>query len=335
MTITITLSTTGPAAPTEASLDIVIGMAQDTDPKNLVVFCSSLRKYTSASTAEVVLFVNTPVPEKHREIAKESNVLLIEFDLKTLAASTDGGFAARYHPSSLRWTLIFKFFKDPAVRNKYNRVLLIDVRDSFFQSNPFSIIKPEIGPAFYVFKGVETITISQCGWNGGWVKDCFGEKVLNEIGGNNIICSGVSIGTMDTVYDYLQQMDDILMNRKQSQLSKSSKLPSCERNGVDQGVHNVLVHKKLIKNLKVWSQRDAQVANLQAKTAIISGVTVMNANREKVAIAHQYDRYPELQKSLFQEVRIRVRCYRIRYLIRVKQANFDPDPNPNPNHNPY
>lgn len=54
--------------------DIVIGMAQDTDPKNLAVFCSSLRKYSSPASVRVVLFVNTPVPDKHREIAKASNV---------------------------------------------------------------------------------------------------------------------------------------------------------------------------------------------------------------------------------------------------------------------
>jgi hypothetical protein len=30
----------------------------------------------------------------------------------------------------------------------------------------------------YTFHGVEHKTIGQCGWNGGWVKDCMGESVL-------------------------------------------------------------------------------------------------------------------------------------------------------------
>ena len=54
-----------------------------------------------------------------------------------------------------------------------------------------------------------------------------------------------------------------------STVYKASKFPSCERNGVDQGIHNVLVHNKLIPNIKVWSQASSPVANMQAKVAII------------------------------------------------------------------
>jgi hypothetical protein len=177
---------------------------------------------------------------------------------------------------------------------------MIDVRDSFFQSDPFAILSTKKS-AFYVYKGVESLQISQCGWNGGWVRDCFGEQTLRDIGHNNIICSGVSIGTMDSVYEYLTLMDDILMGKKKSALSKQSLFPQCERNGVDQGIHNVLVHKGMIKNMKIFSQRDSQVVNLQAKTARVSGKLVLNVNGDKVAVVHQYDRYPELQKALFNE----------------------------------
>lgn len=58
----------------DKATDIVIGMAQDTDPKNLAVFCSSLRKYSSPASVRVVLFVNTPEPVRHREIAKATDV---------------------------------------------------------------------------------------------------------------------------------------------------------------------------------------------------------------------------------------------------------------------
>jgi len=95
---------------------------------------------------------------------------------------------------------------------------MIDVRDSFFQSDPFSFVTPqqqqqahtattatnsavvgrnnrgggsssvdssppgggEIG--FHVFTGVESFPIKECGWNSGWIKDCFGAGVLNSVG---------------------------------------------------------------------------------------------------------------------------------------------------------
>lgn len=53
---------------------------------------------------------------------------------------------------------------------------MIDVRDSMFQADPFVMIAKEKS-AFYTFKGVEDKTINQCGWNGGWIKDCFGAGV--------------------------------------------------------------------------------------------------------------------------------------------------------------
>jgi hypothetical protein len=274
--------------------DIVVGMAQDTDPKNLVVFCNSLRKV--APNAEALIFVNSPVPDRHQEIAKVAGVKLIEFDLATMPSDI-----RKYHPSTLRWSLIYKLFEDANVRSKYGRVLMADVRDTFFQSNPFDMLSADQS-AFYAFNGVETITIGACGWNGPWVRDCFGDSVFADLSDKKIICSGVSIGTMDSVFSYLTTMDDIVMGKKKTEIGRASKFPQCERNGVDQGAHNVLVHKKLIPNLKVWSQSDGLVANLQARKAQIRGNEVFNERGNKVAVVHQYDRFPDLQSQLFKEV---------------------------------
>ena len=52
---------------------------------------------------------------------------------------------------------------------------MIDVRDSFFQSDPFEMI-PLGTSAFYAFENLD-LTIEQCGWNGPWVSDCFGMEV--------------------------------------------------------------------------------------------------------------------------------------------------------------
>ena len=144
--------------------------------------------------------------------------------------------------------------------------------------------------------------LGECGWNGGWVKDCFGTTILQQISQKSIICSGVSIGTTEIIFEYLTLMNDIIMNKKKTELSKLSLFPICERNGVDQGVHNVLVHKNMIKNLVIVSQKESPVINLQAKKARINGMKVLNEIGELAAIVHQYDRYPDLQRLLFQKV---------------------------------
>lgn len=270
--------------------DLVLGMAQDTDPKNFVVFASSLRK---VSTADIIIFVNTPTPQRHDEIATAKNIKLVPFALSSLAPVMQS-----FHPSTLRWPLFFRYLQSEETRKQYGRIWMIDVRDSYFQADPFSML-PSGQRGFHVFNGVETVSIRDCGWNSGWVKDCFGESTLSEVGNANIICSGVSMGDTATVLEYLTLMDDIILSRGKSAISKIAKFPRCERNGVDQGIHNVLVHKKLVSFLKIFSQSDGPVANLQAQRARVRDGEVFNQNGDLVPVVHQYDRRPDLQKALF------------------------------------
>lgn len=111
---------------------------------------------------------------------------------------------------------------NPALLERYGRVWMIDVRDSYFQSDPFSFVTPrqqqhdqqrhtatsatamdrgkstngdnrdkngEVG--FHVFTGVESFPIRECGWNSGWIKDCFGAGVLNSVGSKVFACNTV------------------------------------------------------------------------------------------------------------------------------------------------
>jgi len=112
---------------------------------------------------------------------------------------------------------------------------------------------------------------------------------------------------MDRAIPYLQLMSDTVLGK-----DKFAKFPSCERNGVDQGAHNVIIHKQLIDNLRIWKQRDSQVANMQAKIARVQEIRnelnevadmrVYNGRNELVAVVHQYDRDSALQSSLFKQV---------------------------------
>ena len=214
---------------------------------------------------------------------------------------------------------------------QYRRVWMIDVRDSFFQSDPFAFVpytppapaSPSMSPggisatsSFHVFNGVESFPIRECGWNSGWIKDCFGDGVLSRVGAKGIICSGVSAATTDAALDYIRTMNDIIMGQQDAQFPLDEELrgrfPTCERNGVDQGAHNVLVHSGALEHLHLrqWGQADGPVANMQARQAKIDCTgegddkqcTVRNKAGVVVAVVHQYDRYPELQQYLFKKV---------------------------------
>ncbi|RYH15499.1 hypothetical protein EON65_31695 [archaeon] len=90
----------------------------------------------------------------------------------------------------------------------FDKIIALDVRDSVFQSDPFLVIadlpplsvssKPppySYRNAFrhllYVFAEDVTSSLGKCGWNSGWVKDCFGENTLGVVAHNYVICSEV------------------------------------------------------------------------------------------------------------------------------------------------
>ena len=110
------------------------------------------------------------------------------------------------------------------------------------------------------------------------------------------------MASMDIAWKYVSLMNDIISGKASNDFP-SSKFPSCERNGVDQGVHNVLIHKNRIPHTTVWRQQDSLVLNMQAGMySLRNGIEILNRNGVRAAVCHQYDRNPDLQKQLFKEV---------------------------------
>lgn len=127
---------------------------------------------------------------------------------------------------------------------------------------------------------------------------------------------------MQRVSQYIEVMGSVLIGDSYI----SSKFPACESNGVDQGVHNVLVHRQLLFSpsntrsenpedeqqpgniVRIWNQSAGPVANLQARVATVTLTTetstptatlvVHNAEGQVSHVVHQYDRVPHLQQQL-------------------------------------
>ena len=186
------------------------------------------------------------------------------------------------------WPVISAYLERNGAGGRWAKVLMADVRDAMFQSDPFAIVT---SPGFYAFHGIESRTIGECGWNGGWIRDCFGAQMLQKVSRKTIICSGVSVGTYAEVKAYLSQMSAIMSEQR---------FAKCERNGVDQGVHNVLVHEQRIPGLKVFPQSSGLVQNLAAHKGVVRGGRVLAPSGALAAVVHQYDRYPELMKQYLQ-----------------------------------
>ena len=127
---------------------------------------------------------------------------------------------------------------------------------------------------------------------------------------------------------YLKSMNDLIMigsssafksvSLSQPAYSLSSFFPTCERNGVDQGIHNMLVRTPfMIPNLQLKSQHDQKATIVHMQSNILTSENppqssqsesqpdkkkkkriVRNKGGELVSIVHQYDRDKELTSSL-------------------------------------
>ena len=110
--------------------DLVIGLGTGITPDNLAVFAGSLRKVSPNSA--LVLFLDAPLPDRHKEIVNKYGITALEFSVDLLQPQ----YLAKYHPSNYRWPLLYRYLSKHA--SEYGKVLLADVRDSMFQKDPFA-----------------------------------------------------------------------------------------------------------------------------------------------------------------------------------------------------
>jgi len=264
--------------------DVVVGMAKGIAPKPLAIFLASLRQFSKSS--DVVLWVDAKSlsDEKVVSLMERYNVEVRQFDPSTLEPT----FTRKWHPSSYRWVLIHQFLSSDEIDSRaYRAVLLADVRDTAFQADPFSIID-ERGDGFFASSedmDVPKRKIRDCGWNSGWISSCYPESTLKQVENNPIICSGMSLATLPEAKAYVKLMYEKLVSHSGRQ---------CERNGVDQGMHNVLVWTNQISNLHILTQESGPIANMQAELIVVSGdgknLRVNNKRGQIMPIVHQYDR---------------------------------------------
>lgn len=268
------------------------------------------------------VFVNRPVDAKVHDLAEENDIILIDYDIDQLEPT----FLQKYHPSSLRWILYDRILRLPLVSSSggsrvfgsvVEKIIALDARDSAFQRDPFTLFSG-VDDKLLVFGEDRHSAIGQCGWNSAWVKDCFPRSVYDQVARSPIICSGISMGAASAMVRYVRRMADIISGEEKQLMRASEHFPHCERNGVDQGVHNVLVHAfQGDLNIQILYPEDFPVVNMQSgkEMTIISQESEASGpvrrvfmrhpqqsnSNEAFAIVHQFDRDNDLQASLAKE----------------------------------
>ena len=283
---------------------MVVGLAKGIDAPLLYRFARSLRAV--AAGVDIVLFLHADDAPAGSALAWALDAYGVEvqrFDPATFAEPRHRD----YHPSSYRWLLIRDWLASPAAAARgYEAVLFADVRDVVFAADPFARMAARDGggggplPGFYAFLEAAPRTIAECGWNAGWVRDCYGEAGLAAVGGNVISCSGTSLATWDAARVYAALVAGELAGA------------ACERNGADQGVHNYVLFGGALRDalaaaragaITVVSNEDGWVGTVQSMHALPRDRAgrLLNARGQPYALVHQYDRSKVLLDQLERE----------------------------------
>lgn len=271
----------------ELQNNLIIAVAERLPLSTLHRFTQSAR--SSCNSCILALFMDHHSIQNNdvQLLAELFNVILIPFE-RLLPVNDHQAFRIM-NIHSRRWIMYSMYLQ--TLQNegkKYHNVFICDLSDTIFQSNVFAHMNT-MGDGLYAFMEDATVTILQQNVNRDWIKICYGNRMLDILGNKSISCSGTVLGSWSAIVSYLSKMSSELLSRSQQ----------CLRSlGYDQGVHNFIIHNKLVPNTTIHI--------VPHETGFVGTVGlpkwlkrnkfgyIINNQSKIYAVVHQINRSPQL-----------------------------------------
>jgi len=183
------------------------------------------------------------------------------------------------HINCHRFFVIQEFLNKHDIKNKY--IFLCDFRDVLFQKN-IELYDYSDDYDLYVF--LEGITIhSEKDYNTPWLlelENIFNEKFYEKICDNKIICCGTTLGKVNSIKEYINEMCRILLTYQ-------------IKYNLDQGIHNYLIYvNKFSFKIKLLSNTENLVNTVGCDVHKLNDDNfVVNKDNHVSFVVHQYDRF--------------------------------------------
>ena len=196
-----------------------------------------------------------------------------------------------------RWHYVYDFLKNN--KTKYENVVMTDLKDVYFQANPFDWMEKNLGTKKLVV-GSESLKYKDEAWGNQNLFDTFGGYIHNEFKD----CEIFNVGVLGGKIEYLA---DLILTNFLLALPRPAAL--------DQGTFNVLIqtqpYKDIIlfaKQYEGWACQAGTTVDpskiesfrpflLEAEPTFVDGV-VLTSTGNPFCMVHQYDRVPVWKKYI-------------------------------------
>lgn len=272
--------------------NLIIGGIHNYNYHQIRIWVESLDKVCDEETTHKVLIISN--------ISKETQQILFNkgFELFPLPQTNLPIHVARFLG-------IYEYLK--TTFNDYNYVVTTDVRDVYFQTNPFDYIKNVFkNNDLKLLVGSEALKYKDEPWGNSNLYETYGEYVYNIFKENEIY----NVGVLGGYSEYIKDLAfNILIN------SINRRIPI-----VDQAVFNVTIQTQPYKDVTLfaqqylgWALQAGTVADptkmeyftprLLEKIPKFENGKFLTSNGKEFCIVHQYDRVPEWKDYLDKKFR--------------------------------
>ena len=230
-------------------------MCQHFSPFYARMFLLAARK--SGYDGDLVIALSPGMTASFMDIVSQAKSVLYNIDLDCISRSSKRWlceFKSNLSTVSVKWSIAvirYKLYQYWASLYNPSAILMVtDFRDVTFQANPFTYMAdrwtPPISNLAVFLEAYPNKEIERCPSTKRWVKICYGDAALKQIGLQTVSCSGVSMGSRDAilVYSYMmnQQLDHDARLGKGINPTGSNDNRCVRDEGSDQGFHNWLLY---------------------------------------------------------------------------------------------
>lgn len=257
----------------QSKKDLIMGAISYFSLENITLFFRSLEQ--TGFSGEVVIFIEN-LEQQTQDVLRDVKINVKLIPIQRTGSEND------FLINDYRYSLYYNFLL--AEGKRFNNILLTDVRDVFFQTNPFQ----ENWSKESITVTKEPLFIHQeYNFNAPWILKKFGPEVLSAIQHQPILCSGTIFGPTEFIIDLLKEMSHVLFDNEYVPLSDQSSL-------------NYLVHTGIIKPVAYSDNENGPIMTLALENQIKFNQDnqVLLRNGHIASILHQYNRHDHLDKLL-------------------------------------